>query len=129
MIVDDHAVFRRSLKMLLQKLYPGSTFCEAKNGKDFLEKISKKNIDLVIMDIQMPEMNGIEATKSAILKYPDLKILCISMFADLEDQIAIKYSGAFGFISKDQEFSTIVKAMTTVLKGKQYFPELDFHHL
>lgn len=131
LIVDDHSVYRGILRKLLERFLNGENLDvhETENGLKCLEIIEKKSFDLILMDFQMPRMNGIEATKKAISKHPDLKILGISMFATPKDQLAFKEVGALGFISKDQEFTSIIEAINTVLEGSQYFPELDFHHL
>ena len=131
LIVDDHSVYRKALSKLLENSLKAVDLeiTEAENGLKCLEMLETDPFDLILMDLQMPEMNGFEATKIAHKKYPNLRILGISMFASLEDQVALKEFGALGFISKDQGFNTIKKGINTVLKGEEFFPELDFHHL
>ena len=79
-IVDDHEIFRKGLAMVINKLKNTKVVAEAKNGEEFLDLLGKTKVDIVFMDIEMPVMNGIEATKQALLKYPSLKIVALSMF-------------------------------------------------
>ena len=120
LIVDDHKIFRKSLKMTIQRLFPDSMFKEAENGLEFLEIIEKDNYDLIFMDMKMPEMNGIEATKIAVKKLPDLKILGISMFSSNEVVDKFLSVGAKGFIQKGESQEEIKQASETILKGGYY---------
>jgi len=120
-IVDDHEIFRSSLMMTLKRIFQESEFNEAADGKEFLEILKKTKIDLAIMDIKMPVMNGIEATRIAKKRYPDLKILGISMFGTYEDILDIQNAGASGFIRKGEDQDEIALAIDTIMNGGEYF--------
>lgn len=99
-IVDDHLLFRESLKLLIEKEGFGHVIAEAQNGLELLELLNNHTPDLVIMDIDMPYMNGLEATKIALSKYPDLKILLLTMMSEYVTFADIETSGAIGHVMK-----------------------------
>ncbi len=121
LIVDDHKIFRKSLMMTIKRLFPDSMFKEAGNGLEFLEIVKKDDYDLVFMDMKMPEMNGIEATKIAMEISPDLKILGISMFRNDEVINGFLEAGAKGFIQKGGNQEEIKLASDILLNGGEYF--------
>lgn len=122
-LVDDHKLFREGLKLLLKNLEEVNEIWEAANGEEFLNKISEQQPDLVLMDIEMPVMNGIDATKQALALYPDLKIIALSMYGDEEYFQQIIDAGACGFLMKNSDFSEVKRALTNVLQGNNYFTE------
>jgi YesN/AraC family two-component response regulator len=73
-VVDDHLLFREGIKLLIEKEGFGKVIAEAQNGLELLEVLQHEHPDLIIMDIDMPYMNGLEATRKAIQQFPDLKI-------------------------------------------------------
>src|SRR4051812_18773429 len=82
-LVDDHKLFRKGLRMLIDSLDEFEVIGEASNGREFLALLDERDHpDVVMLDIVMPEIDGIEAARQAIAKYPDLKIITISMFGD-----------------------------------------------
>ena len=81
-IVDDHKLFREGLKLLLSTQDFINHIYEASNGKEFVENLSFVDCDVVLMDIEMPKMNGIEATEAALRIKPDLKVIVLSMYGD-----------------------------------------------
>jgi len=120
-IVDDHALFREGIKLLIEQEDIGQIVGEAENGLIFLNMVKEANPDLVLMDIQMPEMDGLTATREALEKWPRLKILALSMYADKENYSAMIEAGAMGFVLKTagkQEFENAIK---TTAKGDNYF--------
>jgi DNA-binding NarL/FixJ family response regulator len=94
---------------------------EAANGKDFLDLLNSQQPDIVLMDIKMPVMDGIEATKIALQRFPDLKILVLSMFGEEEYLIRMLEAGVRGFLLKNVEESELHKALLMVAEGKNYF--------
>lgn len=111
-IVDDHLLFRESIKLLIEKEGFGHVIGEAENGIEFLDQLNSTLPDLVIMDIDMPYMNGIEATKAALAQYPELKILLLSMMSEYVSFAEIKHSGAIGHILKSsgkREFENAIR--------------------
>ncbi|HEB62119.1 MAG TPA: response regulator transcription factor [Bacteroidetes bacterium] len=123
LIVDDHEIFRKSLMMTIKRLFPDSMFNEAGNGLEFLEIIKKEDFDLIFMDMKMPGMNGIEATKIAMKKLPQLKILGISMFSNDEISDGFFQAGSKGFIEKGGSQEEIKYASEKILNGGEYWPK------
>lgn len=120
-LVDDHDMFRDGVKLLLSSDNLAEVVAEARNGKEFLEKIEQVNPDVVLMDISMPEMDGIEASKLAHEKYPQLKILALTMFGDEKYYYQMIQTGIKGFVLKSAGISELIKAISEVSKGENYF--------
>jgi DNA-binding NarL/FixJ family response regulator len=120
-IVDDHLVFRMGLKSLILKENLADVIGEASNGKEFLNLLSKHEPHLVLMDIEMPEMNGIEATEAALKIYPDIRILILSNFGDEIHYFNIIKAGAKGFVLKTSGINELQTAIDMVLSGDCYF--------
>lgn len=113
-IVDDHLLFRESMKLFIEKEGFGQVIAEAQDGLEFLECLKNKHPDLVIMDIEMPYMDGIEATRQALKIYPDLKILLLSMLGEQVEFDIILRSGATAHILKSsgkREFEKVLKKL------------------
>jgi len=123
MIVEDQHIFRKGLIMLLKEIRGVNIFGEASNGEEFLTMIEKERPDIVFMDIQMPVMNGIEATKKALDLYPSLKIVAISMFGDEEYLVSMIEAGVKGFLLKTVEEYELNKAIDLVADNKNYFSD------
>lgn len=123
MIVEDQHIFRKGLIMLLKEIPGLSIFGEASNGEEFLQMIETERPDIVFMDIQMPVMNGIEATKQALDLYPGLKIVAISMFGDEEYLVSMIEAGVKGFLLKTVEEYELQKAIDLVADNKNYFSD------
>jgi DNA-binding NarL/FixJ family response regulator len=122
-LVDDHKLFREGLKLLLKNLQEVNEVWEAENGEDFLNRLTEKQPDLVLMDIEMPVMNGIDATVQALVRFPELRIIALSMFGDEEYFQKMIDAGACGFLMKNSDFSEVRRAVTNVLQGNNYFTE------
>lgn len=120
-LVDDHLIFREGLRNLIEFEGIGKVIGEASNGKDFLDSLETSVPDLVLMDISMPVMNGIEATKLAIEKFPELKIMALSMNGDEEYYYKMIEAGVKGFLLKDSGIKEIERAIYTVINGDSYF--------
>ncbi len=122
-IVDDHRLFRSGLKYILNEIPEIEVIGEASNGKEFLELLKYLNPDLVLMDISMPEMNGVEACQKALEKDPTLKILVLSMFGDDAYYNTMIDIGVKGFILKDSDNSELLTAIKTIVSGNSYFSQ------
>jgi len=120
-IVDDHSLFRNGLKLLLTSCYPEIQISEAQNGREFIEILHSGLPDLILMDINMPEMDGIAATRKAMELYPDLKIVALSMFGDEDYYYKMIDAGVKGFLLKDSELSEVKEAIDSVMQGENYF--------
>jgi DNA-binding NarL/FixJ family response regulator len=120
-LVDDHNLFRNGLKLLLSG-YPNiHVVAEASEGEEFITVLENTPADVVLLDIEMPGMNGIEATRAAIAKYPDLKIISLSMYGEEEYYYKMIDAGVKGFILKSSDISEVIKAIQAVLTGGTYF--------
>lgn len=120
-IVDDHLIFRQGLKSLITIEKIASVIGEASNGKEFLELLTHLKPDLVLMDIDMPHMNGMEATQKAIELIPDLKIIAFTMFSDEDYYYKMINLGVKGFILKSSGINELEKAIQEVMEGESYF--------
>lgn len=126
-IVDDHEIFRAGLKMALSKLKYIQISGEAGNGKEFLQALPNTPVDIVLMDIEMPLLNGIDATKEALRLKPDLKIIGLTMFNDEHYIQSMMDAGAKGFLIKNINKDTLDKAIQMVNMGGSYYSEELFN--
>ena len=122
-IVDDHKLFREGLKLLLSTQDFVHHIYEASNGRDFIENLSFVDCDLVLMDIEMPEMNGIEATEQALRIRPDLKVIVLSMYGDEQYYYKMVDVGVKGFVLKNSGIEKVIAAIRAVAAGENYFSE------
>lgn len=120
-IVDDHPLFREGLRLLVEQEGLGEVIAEADNGIDFLKLLNRHNPDIVLMDIDMPKMNGIDATKKALKKRPTIKTLALTMQSGKKDYIEMVNAGAMGFVLKTAGKYEFQRAITSILAGEQYF--------
>ncbi|WP_088653978.1 response regulator transcription factor [Geofilum rhodophaeum] len=122
-LVDDHTLFLKGLKSLLDPLHDFTVVGEAYNGLEFLEKYEAARPDVVLMDISMPEMNGIEASKKVLEQDPNLKIITLSMYGDQEYYSRMLEIGVRGFVLKDSDIQEVKTAIHTVAEGGNYFSQ------
>lgn len=120
-IVDDHLIFRQGLKSLINLENFATVIGEASNGLEFIELLSHKKPDLVLMDIDMPHMNGMEATQKALAMYPDLKIIVFTMFGEEEYYFKMIGLGVKGFILKSSGINELERAIQDIMNGESYF--------
>ena len=119
-IVDDHQLFREGIKLLIELEGLGKVIAEAENGKIFLELLEELNPDLVLMDIEMPVMNGKVATQKALVFRPDLKILALTMLSEKENYADMIKAGVMGFVMKTSGKNELENAIKTVIRGESY---------
>jgi DNA-binding NarL/FixJ family response regulator len=121
LIADDHAMIRDGVKSLLSKNKGLSVAGEASNGHEALEKYKSIRPDLLILDLSMPGMNGMDAAEQILKDDPTAKIIILSMFND-EDYISrCMEHGVKGYVVKNETGSELDQAVNTVLKGQTYF--------
>ena len=128
-IVDDHQLFRNGLKILLDGFPEFAVTGEASNGNEFIEIIHNNPADIALMDINMPEMDGIEATKRGLKINPELNVIALSMYGEEEYYYTMVDAGAKGFILKDSDISEVKEAILTVKKGGSYFSQELLYHV
>jgi len=114
-IVDDHLVYRESLKSILTSMNIADIIGEASNGVEFIKILPQLKPDLVIMDIDMPQMNGIEATKKALKLFPNLKIIISSMFGDNKYRQQMNDLGIKAFVLKSGGINELEKVIQDVM--------------
>jgi DNA-binding NarL/FixJ family response regulator len=122
-LVDDHSVVRDGLKLLLETQPDIKVIGDAANGRDAIHKIAKLSPHVVIMDIFMPELNGIEATRKIREVCPSTKIVILSMYSTPEHIFQGLHAGASGYILKESAGSEVVDATRSVYMGKRYISE------
>ncbi len=121
LVVDDHKVFRDGINALLEKVEGVEVVAEASNGKEALDQLKKCRVDVVLMDIDMGEMNGIDTTQIVKQLYPDVNILVLSMHGEHNYIIKMLDAGASGYILKNAGMDEMVSAIKCVSKGDSYF--------
>jgi DNA-binding NarL/FixJ family response regulator len=122
-VVDDHTLFRNGLKLLLNSFEDMNLVAEAANGFDFIKLLEQIIPDVVLMDIDMPVMDGIEATRKALELYPDLKIISLSMFGEEEYYYKMIEAGVKGFLLKNSEINDVRNAILAVGEGGNFFSQ------
>ncbi|MBN2262576.1 MAG: response regulator transcription factor [Prolixibacteraceae bacterium] len=123
LIVEDHVMFRESIRFILSSSEKYEVIGVASNGREFLDELTQRIPDIVLMDIDMPVMNGIDATQEAILKYPDLKVLALSMHGDHGHYKKMIEAGAKGFVLKSAGINQLSAAIDEVANGNVYFSQ------
>ena len=121
MIVDDHAVVRDGLKMILEAAENMRIVAMATNGREAIAIAEEQQPDVILMDISMPGLNGIEAARKLRERLPAVKILFLSMHHSREHIYQALQAGAQGYLLKECAGSEVVTAVRMVMKGKQFF--------
>ena len=120
LIADDHDIIRKGLRQILQDAYPECAVMEAADGQELLNKVSEDSFDLVISDITMPVISGLEALKVLRREHPHTPVLILSIHAEeLYATRALK-SGAQGYLTKAFAEGELLKAVAALLNGKKY---------
>lgn len=119
LIVDDHTLFRQGLRKLLEAYAGVQVIGEASNGKEAIAKVDEISPDLVLMDIKMPRMDGIEAIRFIKEKHPELNILALSMYEDAEYVLKAVNAGANGYMQKNISADRLVDAIQQLHEGNK----------
>jgi DNA-binding NarL/FixJ family response regulator len=120
LLVDDHAILREGVHALLAREPDLRVVGEAADGQEALEQVPRLRPDVVIMDIVMPRMNGLEATRLITERYPDVRILILSMYDDHEYVVQIIQAGASGYVLKKVVTEDLVRAIHEVHAGESF---------
>lgn len=119
-LADDHDLVRTGMKRLLDDIADIDVVAEARNGQEAIKLVEKHHPNIILLDINMPELNGLEATRKLRHSFPELKILIVSMHNDeLFPQRLLK-AGANGYLTKDTGIDEINHAIHEVMKGRNY---------
>ncbi|KAB2880102.1 response regulator transcription factor [bacterium] len=121
LLADDHALVREGMKTLLQDVNDLFVAGEASDGLEVIQKIKDLSPDIVIMDISMPRMTGLEATDLIQREFPKTKVLIVTMHENKDYAHQIFISGAAGYILKSAEKKEFINAIRTVYKGEKFF--------
>ncbi len=121
LVVDDHAVVREGICALLSLQKDMVVVGEAVDGQDAIEKVRQMMPNVAVMDIVMPVMSGLEATKRIAEEFPETKVLILTQYDEEENMFVAKQVGAFGFIAKKAASSDLLTGIRTVGEGR-YFP-------
>jgi DNA-binding NarL/FixJ family response regulator len=128
-LADDHQLFRNGLRILLGAYPDLEVVAEASNGNELLKVLEHCESDIVLMDINMPEMDGIEATAKISVSCPEIKVIALSMYGEEEYYYRMVDAGAKGFILKDSDISEVRDAIIAVNKGGNYFSQELLYHV
>jgi len=121
LIVDDHKILRDGISAILQTNRDIKVSGECEDGNDVLNFLKSHKVDVILMDIMMPKMNGIDCTKIVKSKHPEIKILAISMHNESNYIQSMMEVGANGYILKNTSGEEMYKAIKTIHEGKSYF--------
>jgi DNA-binding NarL/FixJ family response regulator len=122
-LVDDHRILREGLRILLELKGDIRVVGEAEDGRKALDGILKARPDVVLMDITMPELNGIDATQNIMLKLPQTKVIILSVHSDTEHVYRALQAGAKGYLLKESAGDEVVKAVYAVYQDRQYISQ------
>ncbi|MEA1885824.1 MAG: response regulator transcription factor [Bacteroidota bacterium] len=128
-LADDHQLFRNGLRILLDAFDNFEIAGEAGNGEEVLKIIANTKCHIILMDINMPVMDGIEATRRGLEIDPDIKIIALSMYGEEEYYHRMVEAGAKGFILKDSDINEVKEAIITVYNGGNYFSQELLQHV
>lgn len=120
LLADDHKILREGLRTLIEKQQDMLVVAEAENGKMAVELAKKISPDIVVIDISMPDLNGIEATRQILDSNPRIKVIALSIHTDRPFIIEMFKAGASGYLLKDCSFEEVSNAIHTVIKNQTY---------
>ncbi|MFD0676518.1 MULTISPECIES: response regulator [unclassified Paenibacillus] len=117
LLADDHAIVRKGLQVFLGTLPDLELVGEAVNGQDMLDKVGDLSPDIVLIDLNMPVLNGIEATKRLKITHPNVKVIVLTSFSDQDHVLPAIRAGAKGYLLKDIDPEELVRAIRRVYEG------------
>ncbi len=129
MIVDDHNIIRHGLKQSLSQEKDMTVVGEADSGRRAIELVPECKPDVIIMDVTMPDLNGVEATRQILKIYPDIKIIALSMHSEKQFVLSMIKSGARGYLLKTNFFKELLKAVRTVVAGDIFLSSGIIEHV
>ncbi len=122
-VIDDHDLFREGIRLVLNQIEGFHVVYDTSNGNQFVEILGTTEIDIVLMDIEMPLINGIQTTIKAIQLKPDLKVIALTMFSDTGHYMQMIQAGVKGFILKKANKFELEQAILAVHQGGNYFSQ------
>lgn len=119
-LADDHRLFREGLRMLIEEQSDIEVIAEAEDGHNTVRLVRELSPDVVIMDIAMQNLNGIESTRQIITHFPDTKVICLSMHSENRFIIEMLKAGAMGYLLKDCDPTELIDAIRKVTSNQIY---------
>lgn len=120
LLAEDHAIVREGLRSLLEKQPEIEIVCDAEDGRMAVERARELQPDVVIMDITMPNLNGVEATRQITKEFPEIKVIALSVHSNRIFVADMLEAGAVGYVLKECLFDELVQAIQAVITGKTY---------
>ena len=120
-VIDDHDLFREGIKLVLNQIEGFNVVFDASDGNKFVESLNQIRVDIALMDIEMPGINGIQTTLNALKVKPELKVIALTMFSDTGHYTQMIQAGVKGFLLKKTNKYELQQAITTVYQGGSYF--------
>jgi two-component system, NarL family, invasion response regulator UvrY len=121
LIADDHAIFREGLRQILEDVPDLLVVDEASRGQEVLDKVFKNDYDLLLLDIAMPGLSGLETLKLLKSQRPNLRVLILSMYPEEQYAIRAIKAGAYGYITKASASEELIQAIRKVSRGEKHF--------
>jgi DNA-binding NarL/FixJ family response regulator len=126
-IVDDHKILRQGLRTMLEKIPGLEVVAEAEDGRTAVRQAQELLPQVVIMDVGLPDLNGIEATRQVLMASPETKVIGLSMHSDKRFVLNMIKAGASGYLLKDSAFEELATAIHTVMANKSYLTQEVAH--
>jgi DNA-binding NarL/FixJ family response regulator len=123
LVADDHAILRDGIVSLLKSEKDFYVACTAANGYEVLERVTKQKVDVCLLDINMPGLDGIETAKLIRQRKPEIKIIMLTTYNDREIISELVHIGVSGYLLKNSDKAELVEAINKVMKGRHYFSE------
>ena len=120
LLADDHKIIRDGLRALIEKHPDMEVIGDAENGRHAVDAARELQPDMIVMDVSMPDLNGIEATRQILWSHPHIKIIALSMYSDRRFVTEILKAGASGYLLKDCAFDELIRALQTVARDHTY---------
>ena len=120
LIVDDHEIMREGLSALVKDEPDMEVIGQAQDGREAIRLTKQLKPDVIVMDVNMPGMDGVDATRRIVNNVPDIKIIALTMYPKKSFVMEMLSAGASGYILKDDAFAELVKAVNTVMTGQTY---------
>jgi DNA-binding NarL/FixJ family response regulator len=129
LLADDHTLVRAGIRALIEQLPTVKVVGEAKDGREALRLVKERKPDLILMDVAMPGLNGLEATARVSKEFPDVRVIILSMYANEEYVREAINAGAAGYLVKRSAATELERAITAVARGEKYFSPLVSAHV
>lgn len=128
-LIDDHQLFREGVKRILSMEENFEVVAEGRDGEDVVDLVRQNQPDVVLMDINMPNVNGMEATKNLVETFPNVKVLILSIHDDETYVTAVLKTGASGYLLKEMDTEALIEAVKVVGEGGAYIHPKVTHNL